>query len=155
MKNRHLGKIIGLYVLLFASSVAGMIGTLMQQDALNAADICYGLLLALLDLLLVSLVMMIIPGLCVLVGKGKMEYTKGTRICWFNSLILFAASYMMTAPAGISFVGGVGAILFCFINKWLFVQDPKVSTPKPAAESGEEPEQDAQDEEPGSEDEMV
>ena len=58
-------------------------------------------------------------------GK-KFSANKGKRICKWNSIILFLASIASTLLLGIGLIGGLGAIIYYFINKWTFVDEEDI-----------------------------
>ena len=68
-----------------------------------------------------SVIMMLEPFIWRLANKDKLPLEKGKRICSSNSICLFIISACLYAVFKISFIGGIGAILYYFINKWLFV----------------------------------
>lgn len=73
------------------------------------------------DIIIISCVMMFIPFLIRMYNKKPLEYEKGTKLCKTNSIILFIISVILKAMELYSFVGGIGAIMYYYINKWLFV----------------------------------
>lgn len=121
MEKKYTGKIIALMLLMFASSFGGTIETLLRADMDYDAAGLYGLLISLANMLLVSAVMMAVPFICRMVNKDKLPYKKGKRICLWNSIILFVMSSVLLAFVETGFIGGIGAIIFYFINKWVFV----------------------------------
>ena len=70
--------------------------------------------------------MVFIPFICRLSEKKRIEYEEGRKICKWNSIILLIISLSMKVTVGFAIVGGLGALFFYFINKWLFVQDKEV-----------------------------
>lgn len=79
--------------------------------------------LALIDLAVCSVVMMAIPFIWRLVNRQKLSFSKGKKICIWNSIILFIVSIILMATVETSFVGGLGALIYYYINKWLFVNE--------------------------------
>lgn len=131
MKRTHLGKIIGLLALLFASVFGQTIEGLIQQGSPYNAAMGYGLLLALANVILVSAIMMAVPFICRLIKKEKLDYKNGKRLCLWNSIILFVLSSISLVITEIGFIGGIGAIVYYFVNRWVFVKDKEhILTPK-------------------------
>lgn len=79
--------------------------------------------LALIDLAICSVAMMIVPFIWRLVNKERFTCQKGKKICKWNSIIIFIISIILTASSGVSVIGGLGAVMYYFINKWLFVNE--------------------------------
>lgn len=126
MEKKHTGKIIALMLLMFASSFGGTIETLLRADIDYDTAGLYGLLISLANMLLVSAVMMAVPFICWMVNKDKLPNKKGKRICLWNSIILFVLSSILLAFIETGIIGGVGAVIFYFINKWVFVYQYEV-----------------------------
>ncbi len=74
---------------------------------------------------IVSAIMMAIPLIVRLVYGQKLETDFGKKVCFWNSFILFCVSMfaVITDMKDYFYIGGIGAIEYYFINKWLFVQD--------------------------------
>ena len=125
MENKHIGKIIGLMALMFITSFGNVVDKLthMNYDYETAGG--YAFLITLADLALVSIIMMLVPFICRMVKNAKLSYKSGKRLCLWNSIILFILSSVLLALVDISFIGGIGAIIFYFINKWVYVSDDK------------------------------
>ena len=82
--------------------------------------------LALIDILIYSFILMIVPFVWCLINGEKFDVVKGKKICKWNSIILFALSLAITILNSEPFgIGGVGAIIYYFINKWIFVDETK------------------------------
>ncbi|WP_292473468.1 zinc ribbon domain-containing protein [Methanosphaera sp.] len=113
-KNKTLGIVILLLVLYFS---------LCGQYLNSGNDYFYehSKEYALIDLLIISTMMMIVPFIWRLINKEKFELRKGKKICLWNSIILFVISMILMTIIHFSFIGGIGAIMYYFINKWLFV----------------------------------
>ena len=126
MEKKHIGKIIALMVLMFASSFGQTIETLARANVDYDTATGYGFLITTANMLLISVVMMVIPFICRLVNKDKLPHKKGKRICLWNSIVLFVLSSLMLAVIETGFIGGVGAVIFYFINKWVFVHQYEV-----------------------------
>lgn len=122
MGNKHIGKIVLFYILMFASSFGGIIEQLLQNDYDYNYAMGYGLLVTFLNILIVSLVMIIVPFICRISKKELLPFKTGKRICLWNSIILFILSCVLMSFIDIGFIGGIGAVFFYFINKWIFVE---------------------------------
>lgn len=84
--------------------------------------------LALIDLLICSVALMIVPFIWRLVNKKRFDCVKGKKICKWNSIIAFIISIILNVTMEISIIGGLGAIMYYFINKWLFVDENLMSS---------------------------
>lgn len=122
MENKHVGKIILFYILMFISSFGGIIEELLRNDYDYDYAMGYGLLITLLNILIVSLVMMVVPFICKISKKELLPFKTGKRICLWNSITLFILSCILMSFINIGFIGGIGAVFFYFINKWIFVE---------------------------------
>ncbi|MBR6556898.1 MAG: hypothetical protein IKT60_05640, partial [Clostridia bacterium] len=100
--------------------------TLLRTDMDYDTAELYGLLISLANMLLVSVVMMAVPFICRMVNKNKLPNRKGKRICLWNSIILFVLSCILLAFIETGFIGGIGAFIFYFINKWVFVHQYEI-----------------------------
>ena len=82
-------------------------------------------LVALKDTAVISIIMMIVPLCFRLYNKAPLEYEKGEKICRYNSIIAFCLSIVLTIVVmngnGFFGIGGLGAIIYYFVNKWMFV----------------------------------
>ena len=67
--------------------------------------------------------MMVVPLSGMLNTGKKMDLEKGKHLCKVNSIVLFILSFVTLLLTERYFVGGVGAIIYYYINKWLFVED--------------------------------
>lgn len=119
MNKGKILRIIGLLFLMWAS-VAGQY--MNYIDALGYGKCC---LAGLIETAVISLVMVLIPMIFRLVNKNRLEYNKGRKICKWNSILLFILSiFLSVINDGLLIgIGGIGAIMFYYINKWLFVYD--------------------------------
>ena len=79
---------------------------------------------ALISIGITTAVMMAVPFVCRIVKKQKLDYVDGRSLCKWNSIGLFVLSLTMTFLKGWGLVGGLGALIYYFINKWIFVDDP-------------------------------
>lgn len=91
--------------------------------------------LGLIDVGVITAVMMIVPFICRLVNRERLETIKGKKICKWNSIGMFILSVVLTVALsdgnGFVGIGGVGALIFYYINKWVFVYDEKaIKTPR-------------------------
>ena len=124
MEKKKIWLIIGLIVLVWMSMAGQYLSiTELYDDAWW---------LGLIDMGIITAVMVIIPLLCRLINKERIEIIKGKKICKKNSfgVILFFAIIDILRFGGIydevfENIGrnAVYAIIFYFINKWLFVYD--------------------------------
>ena len=128
MENKHTGKIIGLLVLMFITSFGSTTEELTRMGYDFDVVSGYGFLLTLANLALVSAVMMLVPFICRLIRKAKLPNKSGKRLCMWNSIIMFIISTVLLAVAETNFIGGIGAIIFYFINKWIFVSEHSFPT---------------------------
>ena len=134
--KKHLGKIIIVFVLLFMSLFGQSMEELLNLYAnylgvpvsefsnlgISYSDIMMQALWStLLSLLFTSVVMMAVPFIYSIVKKGSISYDSGKRLCKWNSVILFVLSLLLMPLIGTSLIGGVGAIIYYFINKWVFI----------------------------------
>lgn len=121
MNKKRLTTTIILLFLLFASAFGNYANSGNDYYADRA------LIFGFLDFCISCACMMFIPFICRLSEKKKIEYEEGRKICKWNSIILFIVSVLlkMTQISG-GFIGGLGALFFYFINKWLFVKDKEV-----------------------------
>lgn len=121
MNKKRLTTTIILLFLLFASACGNYANSGNDYYADRA------LLFGFLDFCISCACMMAVPFLYRINGKGKIEYEKGKKVCKWNSIILFIVSVLlkMTQISG-GIIGGLGALCFYFINKWLFVKDKEV-----------------------------
>lgn len=121
MEKKHTGKIIGLMVLMFLSSYGGNIETLLQANVDYDLAGGYAFLYSLLFFCGATLIAMTIPLVCRLVKGRKLSHKWGRLLCVVNSIIAVVISAILQEMFDILFVGGIGAIIYYFINKWLFV----------------------------------
>ena len=121
MNKKRLTTTIILLFLLFASAFGNYANSGNDYYADRA------LLFGFMDFCISCACMMFIPFICRLSEKKKIEYKEGRKICKWNSIVLFIVSVLlkMTQISG-GIIGGLGALCFYFINKWLFVQDKEV-----------------------------
>lgn len=119
-KKRITGTIILLF-LLFASAYGN------YTKSGNNYYVERAMLFGFLDFSIACVCMMFIPFICRLGDKEKIEYEKGKKICKWNSIILLIISLILQATkVGVGVIGGLGALCFYFINKWIFVKDKEV-----------------------------
>ena len=126
MEKKKIWWIVGLLTLMWAS-VAGQ--HMEYIDTLGYGKCC---LAGLIDVVIITSIMMIIPFICRLVNKERLDFIKGKKICKWNSIGMFILSVIMTVALdgnGFVGIGGVGALIFYYINKWLFVSDENAVKP--------------------------
>lgn len=120
MRKKHTWKIVLFFFLIFASSFGQIIEELYRNGYDNSGG--YALLVALLNTLVVSCIMMAVPFVCKIVNRELLVFKTGKKICLWNSIILFIVSCVLTAEFDVGIIGGVGAVLFYFMNIWIFVE---------------------------------
>ena len=130
MEKKHTGKIIGLMVLMFVSSYGGNIETLLQANVDYDKAGGYAFLSSLLGLCGSALIAMTIPLVCRLIKGKKLSRKWGRLLCVVNSIVAVVISAILQEMFDILFVGGIGAIIYYFINKWLFVAGKEELTDK-------------------------
>lgn len=122
-----------LLLLLYATQVAKYFTYLEPEEFYRAY------LFGLLDVVIVSVIMQLFPFIWRLCNKNNLVYKKGNRVCYINSIVLFIISSTIYGVTNQEFgiVGVIGAVIYYFINKWLFVdnyiemvQNPKEKTNK-------------------------
>jgi hypothetical protein len=88
--------------------------------------------LALIDIAFISFILMIIPFIARLYNKKPLSYEKGKSLCSLNSILLFIISICMQIVINFGFVGGIGALMYYYINMSLFCEKKpeKISTAK-------------------------
>lgn len=120
MEKKKIWWTIGLLFLLYCSSSGNYLNSGDQYLYDNSSW------LALIDLLICSFALMIVPFVWRLINKRRFDAVKGKKICRWNSIILFIISIIMQVAMEISIIGGLGALMYYFINKWLFVDETQM-----------------------------
>lgn len=123
MKQKHTGKIIALMVLMFMSLFGNATSELLNMGVDYDTASGQALLLSLASMAISSLLMMIVPFIARMAKKKQLPYKSGKRLCIWNSIVMFALSTVLFALTEVNYIGGVGAIIYYFINKWIFVSD--------------------------------
>jgi len=123
MENKHIGKIFILFLLIFLSSLGSNAEALMQANVASDTAFAYTLLYTILGLCFSAFLSMTIPFACKVIRGEKLPHKKGKWICIFNSIFAFVVSIVLQGLYNILVVGGIGAIFYYFINKWMFVSD--------------------------------
>lgn len=125
IKPSRIGEIIA-----FISILLVFLSTLGQtsEKALNAGvgfetASKYSFLYTLLIVAIISVILMAVPLICVIVKKRKLSAKKGNLLCVCNSIIACMLSFAASTIGFPLAVGGLGALMFYFINKWLFVDE--------------------------------
>lgn len=125
MSGKRIVATVILLLLMFMSTVGQTSEQLLQAGAdLNQASSA-SMLTGVITTVLVSTQMVLIPLICRLVKKEKLPPKSGKQISLWNSIGMFLVSVVistMQLPLPIG-VGGMGALIFYFINKWLFVAE--------------------------------
>jgi len=134
MRRKHIGKIIIAFVLMYMSTHGQLI-----EEWLNLYSDMYGVpvselpdmgvsyssiikevtLISCVSLCISTVVMMIVPFIVRMVKRKRLPSISGKRLCMWNSIVLF----VLPLIAGKQVVGGLGALIYYFINKWLFVDE--------------------------------
>ena len=134
MKREHIGKIIIAFVLMYMSTQGQLI-----EEWLNMYSDMYGVpvselpdigvsyssitkevaLISCVSLCISTVVMMLVPFIVRMVKRKRLPYISGKRLCMWNSIVLFVLPLIV----GKQVVGGLGALIYYFINKWLFVDE--------------------------------
>lgn len=117
MKKENIGKIILLLLLLYCSAVGNYLNSGEDYLYKNAK------LLGLIDLVACTLVLIIVPFTWRMINGKRFNCEKGKSICKWNSIIILVISIILMISIKFGFVGGIGAIIYYFINKWLFVDE--------------------------------
>ena len=80
------------------------------------------------SMIITSIIMMIIPFLVRYSNKDLLEYNYGKKICIWNSISIFIISIVIniTTNGKYIIIGGLGALIYYFINMWLFVSERNV-----------------------------
>ena len=122
MKRKHIIATIIFIFLLFMTSMGAYLEEFARQGASFESMGRQSLVLALANLFIASIIMMLVPLSCRLINRKRLSLKRGNRLCLWNSIILFVLNIILLAISDISFIGGVGALFFYFINKWSFVE---------------------------------
>ena len=85
-------------------------------------DFSISVILALINLILITIILTVVPFIFRLINKKILDYKKGRIICITNSIVMFILSIISLELIGISFIGGLGALIYYFINMFLFVE---------------------------------
>ncbi len=121
MERKHTGKIIALLALMFMSLFGNTTSELLNMGVDYDAAVGRAFLFSLASMALSSALMMAVPFVVRISKKEKLPHKSGKRLCMWNSIILFVLSSVLLALTEVNFIGGVGAIIYYFINKWIFV----------------------------------
>lgn len=119
MKKEKIYTILFLLVLMWMS----VTGQYLTMSEFNDDAWLYGTI----DIIIISVMMMIIPLIFRLFNKERLDIKKGKSICKWNSIGMFICSSALFAGIlGVEKsggIGGIGALIYYYINKWLFVYD--------------------------------
>ena len=113
MEQKHSGKIIAFILVMFICSLGEYSEIVARADM----EMGYAFIYAVAEVAISALVSMIIPLICRLIKGQKLSYKRGKLLCLANAIITFLVPALFDFPL----VGGLGAIFFYFINKWVFV----------------------------------
>lgn len=112
-KNKRMIYALLLILLLYVFSAGQYLGNEGTHDSAN--------FLALFDLVVISTVMMIVPLILRIKNNSMFDFEKGKKICMYNSLIMFGLSIIsIIILGGMYFIGGLGSLLYYFINMFIF-----------------------------------
>ena len=115
--NSSRKKIIFVFLLFIYASCASQYSNV--EETSN-----YAMLYGLIDTIIISIIMMIIPFIMRLNNKNNFEYEKGKKICKYNSIILFIISLILKFTfEDYAFIGGIGAVFYYYINLAIFTLD--------------------------------
>lgn len=94
---------------------------------------------ALIDIVIITFIMMFVP-LCFRIHNKKLlEYKKGKKICKYNSIIAFILSVILTVTLNkentFVGVGGLGCLIYYFINMCFFVSEMDYNLKKENSEN--------------------
>lgn len=78
------------------------------------------LLYGFIDLIVATALMMSYPFVSRIINKEPIEYRECRTICIANSVILFIVSLILQITIGFNFIGGIGALIYYFINMSFF-----------------------------------
>ena len=79
------------------------------------------LIVAFINVLFLTTVMIIIPLFFRLFNGSEISYQKGRKICLINSIVLLIISLFFDVTMNILFIGGLGVIVYYFVNMFWFV----------------------------------
>lgn len=82
--------------------------------------------LTFVQFIITTVIMMIVLFIWRLIKGKPFGAAKGKRICKWNSIIIFLASIASTLLLKVGLIGGIGAIIYYFINKWTFVDEEDI-----------------------------
>lgn len=125
MSGKRIAAIVILVLLMFMSTVGQVSQQMLQAGADFDQASSGSFMTGVITTVLVCVQMVLIPLICRLVKKERLPNKSGKQICLWNSIGMFLVSVVistMQLPLPIG-VGGVGALIFYFINKWLFVAE--------------------------------
>lgn len=95
----------------------------MAGEYLNNYEFVQASALAFIDTCLITLLMIFIPGIIRIIKKERLNYNWGCRIALANSIIIFLISFIVSYSLDTNIgIGGLGAILYFFINMLLFAK---------------------------------
>ncbi len=121
MKNNH-PKMTAIFMGLMYLS---LFGDIQQHYYQIGKEVGLAFLTAALELLIISAITMAIPFVCKAIKGNRLARKKGKLLCLLNSIFLFIVPIIIF---GRGFLGGIGAIFFYFINKWMFVDESNINS---------------------------
>ena len=81
-------------------------------------------LYGLIDFLIISLILMLIPFITYLVDDKTIEYNRGLKIFKWNSVIWCLVSIVLMVEFDFGLIGILGAVVYYYLNKWIFIDIP-------------------------------
>lgn len=95
----------------------------MAGEYLNNYEFVQASVFAFINTCLITLLMIFIPGIIRIIKKERLNYNWGCRIALANSIIIFLISFIVSYSLDTNIgIGGLGAILYFFINMLLFAK---------------------------------
>lgn len=108
-----IGWTITFFIILWFSTMGAFIGTELEDKAFIIGSV---------NTIIITLIMMAVPTLFKFFKK-EIEFNKWKKICKWNSIIIFFISIIISAvlfEGELYGIGGLGALMFYFINKWSY-----------------------------------
>ena len=113
-ENKKIYWSLGLLIVIYASLVGSYINTEFQGNPFLYAS---------LDIIIYTFIAMLFPLIMRLKNNDKLDYKIGEKICMWNSIIIFFLSLIIKEEFNFFPIGGMGALIYFYINLWLFVDE--------------------------------
>lgn len=110
--NPKFKPVIILLILFWASSSGQYLNNDFELAQANIAG--------LIDTVVASALMLCYPFVLRIINKEPIEYYECRSVCIGNSIIMFIISLILTEAIGLGFIGGLGAVMYYYINMNLF-----------------------------------